>query len=79
MEEFESSEQQNNKNSNDSINMKKQEITKNMLSIVEYVSNYVREENEIISSVKIWIQASLVHQVIECLFFFLNKYTYYYY
>jgi len=70
MEEFESSEQQNNKNSNDSINMKKQEITKNMLSIVEYVSNYVREENEIISSVKIWIQASLVHQVIECLFFF---------
>jgi len=49
--------------SNDSIDIKKQEITKNMLSIVEYVSNYVREENEIISSVKIWIQASLVHQV----------------
>jgi len=50
--------------SNDSIDIKKQEITKNMLSIVEYVSNNVREENEIISSVKIWIQASLVHQVI---------------
>ncbi|ORX77953.1 hypothetical protein BCR32DRAFT_295290 [Anaeromyces robustus] len=50
-------------NSNDSINMKKQEITRNMLSIVDYVSNYVKEENEIISSVKIWIQASLVHQV----------------
>lgn len=49
--------------SNDSIDIKKQEITKNMLSIVEYVSNNVREENEIISSVKIWIQASLVHQV----------------
>ncbi|OUM58507.1 hypothetical protein PIROE2DRAFT_64366 [Piromyces sp. E2] len=63
MEDFDSSEQQTLTNSNDSINMKKREITKNMLSIVEYVSNYVREENEIISSVKIWIQASLVHQV----------------
>ncbi|ORX45349.1 hypothetical protein BCR36DRAFT_414507 [Piromyces finnis] len=63
MEGPDSQEQQNIKNSNDSINMKKQEITKNMLSIVEYVSNYAREENEIISSVKIWIQASLVHQV----------------
>jgi hypothetical protein len=56
-------EQQNIKTSNDSINMKKQEITRNMLSIVDYVSNYCKEENEIISSVKIWIQASLVHQV----------------
>jgi len=63
MEDYDYIEQQNVKNSNDSINMKKQEITKNMLSIVEYVSDYVRKENEIISSVKIWIQASLVHQV----------------
>jgi len=59
----EDTEEQDAKTSNDSINMKKRAITKNMLSIVEYVSNYVREENEIISSVKIWIQASLVHQV----------------
>jgi len=50
-------------NNNDNINIEKQEITRNMLSIVDYVSNYVKEENEIISSVKIWIQASLVHQV----------------
>jgi len=53
----------NSKNSNDSINMKKHEITRNMLSIVDYVSKYCKEEKEIISSVKIWIQASLVHQV----------------
>jgi hypothetical protein len=63
IEDKDNNEKQNLKNSNDSINTKKQEITRNMLSIVDYVSNYCIEENEIISSVKIWIQASLVHQV----------------
>jgi len=59
----ESANDENLRKSDDSINIKKQEITKNMLSMVEYVSNYCKEENEIVSSVKIWILTSLVHQV----------------
>jgi len=75
IEDKDNNEKQNLKNSNDSINTKKQEITRNMLSIVDYVSNYCIEENEIISSVKIWIQASLVHQVTTIIYqlFFINK------